>query len=47
MNIEIIHADSEDASEILALQKIAYQKEARLYDNWNISDALRASLMPS
>ncbi len=36
MNIEIIHADSEDASEILALQKIAYQKEARLYDDWNI-----------
>lgn len=37
MNISIIQASRQDASEILALQKIAYQREARLYDNWAIS----------
>lgn len=36
MNIELVQATPEDASEILALQKIAYQKEATLYDDWNI-----------
>ena len=36
MNIEIIQANLDDASEILALQKIAYQKEASLYNDWNI-----------
>lgn len=36
MDIEIVQASSNDASEILALQKIAYQKEANLYDDWNI-----------
>ena len=36
MDIKIIQAGLDDASEILALQKIAYQKEAALYDDWNI-----------
>ncbi|MDD2467609.1 MAG: GNAT family N-acetyltransferase [Desulfobulbus sp.] len=36
MNIELIQATTYDASEILALQKIAYEKEATLYDDWNI-----------
>ncbi len=36
MNIEIIEAKKEDTAEILALQKIAYQKEAALYDDWDI-----------
>jgi GNAT superfamily N-acetyltransferase len=36
MNIELVHATPDDASEILALQKIAYQKEATLYHDRNI-----------
>jgi ribosomal protein S18 acetylase RimI-like enzyme len=36
MEIRIIRADSADAAEILALQKIAYQSEALLYDDWMI-----------
>ncbi|MDD5360305.1 MAG: GNAT family N-acetyltransferase [Sulfurovaceae bacterium] len=36
MNIELIQATTDDASEILALQKIAYVKEAILYNDWNI-----------
>ncbi len=32
----IARASSEDAPAILELQKLAYQSEARLYDDWNI-----------
>lgn len=32
----IARAALSDAAEILALQKLAYQSEARLYDNWNL-----------
>ncbi len=32
----IVHAFPEDAPAILELQKLAYQSEARLYDDWNI-----------
>jgi hypothetical protein len=34
--LEIIQATLEDAIEILALQKLAYQSEARIYDDWTI-----------
>jgi ribosomal protein S18 acetylase RimI-like enzyme len=33
---QIERARPEDAAEILALQKLAYQSEARLYDDWNL-----------
>lgn len=33
----ILRAEVEDASEILALQKLAYRAEAELYNNYNIS----------
>jgi len=36
MDIKIVQASFGDASEILSLQKIAYQKEATLYDDCNI-----------
>jgi ribosomal protein S18 acetylase RimI-like enzyme len=36
MDIRTDQASFEDATEILALQKIAYEKEATLYDDWNI-----------
>jgi ribosomal protein S18 acetylase RimI-like enzyme len=36
MEIEIGRADPKDAREILALQKVAYQSEALLYDDWSI-----------
>lgn len=36
MDISIIQASREDTREILALQKIAYQREARLYADWTI-----------
>lgn len=36
MDIKIVQANLDDASEILELQKIAYQNEAALYDDWNI-----------
>jgi ribosomal protein S18 acetylase RimI-like enzyme len=32
----IAHASHEDAPAILELQKLAYQSEARLYNDWNI-----------
>jgi GNAT superfamily N-acetyltransferase len=32
----IAHASSEDAPAILEVQKLAYQSEARLYNDWNI-----------
>jgi GNAT superfamily N-acetyltransferase len=36
MNITIIRANIDDTPEILELQKIAYQKEAILYDDWTL-----------
>lgn len=36
VDISIIKASRDDLSEILALQKIAYQCEAMLYDDWTI-----------
>jgi GNAT superfamily N-acetyltransferase len=36
MDISITRAISEDALEILALQKTAYQGEAKLYSDWTI-----------
>lgn len=36
MNIEIIQANLDDAQEILTLQQLAYEKEARLCNDWNI-----------
>lgn len=35
-DVQISRADIEDAKAILALQKLAYQSEARLYQNWSI-----------
>jgi ribosomal protein S18 acetylase RimI-like enzyme len=34
--LSIVRASPEDAEEILALQKLAYQSEARLYNDWSI-----------
>ncbi len=36
MSFEVVQADIDDAPEILALQNLAYQKEAILYDDWTI-----------
>ena len=36
MDISIVQASPEDAAEILALQKVAYQSEAMLNDDWTI-----------
>ncbi len=36
MGISIIQAEPGDAAEILALQKVAYQSEAKLNDDWSI-----------
>ncbi len=36
MDISIVQASPEDAVEILALQKLAYQSEAELNDDWTI-----------
>ena len=33
---QIVPADVSDAAEILELQKLAYQSEAVLYDDWSI-----------
>ncbi|PLX91171.1 MAG: GNAT family N-acetyltransferase [Desulfuromonas sp.] len=33
---KILHANMDDAEEILALQKIAYQSEAEIYNDWAI-----------
>jgi ribosomal protein S18 acetylase RimI-like enzyme len=35
-NLKISRADLEDADEILDLQKMAYQSEAALYNDWSI-----------
>lgn len=39
--IEISRAIFEDASQILALQKLAYQSEARIYNDWTIPPLLQ------
>lgn len=36
MDIFIVQASPDDAGEILALQKIAYQSEAKLNDDWTL-----------
>ena len=40
--LEISRADIDDAEAILALQKLAYQSEARLYQNWSIPPLTQA-----
>ena len=39
--IEIIQASLEDATEILVLQKLAYQSEAQIYNDWSIPPLLQ------
>jgi ribosomal protein S18 acetylase RimI-like enzyme len=36
MDVGIVQANIDDTGEILVLQKLAYQKEAILYDDWTI-----------
>ena len=36
MDISIIQATIKDAADILTLQKVAYQSEAKLNDDWSI-----------
>lgn len=39
--IEISQASLDDATEILVLQKLAYQSEAQIYNDWNIPPLLQ------
>lgn len=39
--VEIFQATIDDADEILALQKLAYQSEAQIYNDWNIPPLLQ------
>lgn len=39
--IEIFRASLEDANEILALQKLAYQSEAQIYNDWTLPPLLQ------
>jgi len=41
--LEIIQATLEDAIEILVLQKLAYQSEARIYNDWTIPPLLQTA----
>jgi ribosomal protein S18 acetylase RimI-like enzyme len=41
--VEIFRASLEDAIEILALQKLAYQSEAQIYDDWSIPPLLQTT----
>lgn len=41
--IEISRATIDDAVEILALQKLAYQSEARIYNDWTIPPLLQTA----
>lgn len=41
--VEIFRATLEDAIEILALQKLAYQSEAQLYSDWTIPPLLQTA----
>jgi ribosomal protein S18 acetylase RimI-like enzyme len=43
MDIEILLADITDADDILALQKLAYQGEAELYQDWSIPPLTQSS----
>jgi hypothetical protein len=36
VDFKIVRANKDDTPEILELQKISYQKEAILYDDWTI-----------
>ena len=53
ISIRIDRAAADDAAEILELQKLAYQSEARLYDDWNLPplqqslESMRAELASS
>lgn len=42
--LTIVRANPEDAEEILALQKLAYQSEARLYNDWSIPPLVQTLL---
>jgi GNAT superfamily N-acetyltransferase len=48
--VDIVDASPEDAEAILALQKVAYEREARRYDDWTIPplietlDSVRAQI---
>lgn len=39
--VEILQATPEDSTEILALQKLAYQSEAQIYRDWTIPPLLQ------
>lgn len=39
--VNIFRATPDNATEILALQKLAYQSEARIYNDWNIPPLLQ------
>lgn len=39
--VEIFQATFEDAVEILDLQKLAYQSETQIYDDWTIPPLLQ------
>ena len=41
--LEIIRANLEDTIEILALQKLAYQSEAQIYNDWTIPPLLQTA----
>jgi len=41
--VEIFRANIEDAVEILALQKLAYQSEAQIYNDWTILPLLQTA----
>jgi hypothetical protein len=41
--IEISRATHEDAVEILSLQKLAYQSEAQIYNDWTIPPLLQTA----
>ena len=44
MGISIVKASPEDAAEILALQKVAYQSEAKLNGDWTIPPLIQTLL---
>jgi ribosomal protein S18 acetylase RimI-like enzyme len=43
IQIEIFQAALEDSDEILALQKLTYQSEAQIYNDWNIPPLLQTT----
>jgi hypothetical protein len=42
--LEIIRASLKDTIEILALQKLAYQSEAQIYNDWTIPPLLQTAV---